>query len=53
MGEVLGLVGWLAEWDWVDVTYSWPVLRMTSLMLFCVAKARPLAISEGFVTLIA
>ena len=34
-------------------TYSWPVLRMTSLMLFLVANAIPLATSEGSVTLIA
>ena len=37
----------------MKITYSWPVLRMTSLMLLFVANAMPLAICDGSVTLIA
>ena len=37
----------------MKITYSWPVLRMTSLMLFFVANPMPLAICDGSVTLIA
>ena len=43
-------LGWVAE---MDTTYSWPVLRMTSLMLFLDANAIPFAMSDGPVTLIA
>ena len=42
----------IGELDGMITTYSWPVLRMTSLMLFFVANAIPLDISEGVVTLI-
>ena len=36
-----------------ETTHSWPVLRITSRILCFLAKAMPLAISEGWVTLIA
>ena len=38
---------------WAGRTYSWPVFRMTSLMLWVVAKAIPWAMSARSVTLIA